>query len=135
MINTLGDSVLLVLLSVVLSLWWVILLTTNMGKPYQDVNFLMKFISRQLSYYLILRQFIWQANMWCTWSQTLNPYSSMSPWNITTKMNIQAGVCVLPKNWYARENSKSRKCGTLFWYKSTVKLKFELKLSTRFCQT
>ena len=40
-----GDSGLLALSSVVLSTWWIILLTTNMIKPFQDANFSMKFIS------------------------------------------------------------------------------------------
>ena len=45
MVNSSGDSALSVLSPVALSTWLIILLTTNIGKPFQDANFLMKFIS------------------------------------------------------------------------------------------
>ena len=124
--NTSGDSALSVLLSVAFGTWWIILLTTDQGKPFDDANFLMKFILEDCLFgvhipdarkvKLLIHAVWWVHGIW------------------PLKWEYKVFVFFLKIDMPSGDNSKSRKCGVSFWIRSTVQRKLiGSKLFERFC--
>lgn len=127
MANTSGDSLLSEISSVVLSTWWVISFTRDLGKLFQDAKFLMTFISEDYLFFwervrdrrkvkLLIHSLRWVHGTWLL-KWVYNPV-----FVFFLKIDLPSG-----------DTSKSWKRGTSFWNKSTVKCKFGSKLFKRSC--
>ena len=91
MVNISGDSALPILSSVLLSTWWIIGLTTDLEKPFQDPNFVIKFISGD------------------------NLFGKHIPDAREVKLGTMSVFLLFLKiDVPSEDNSKPRKCGTSF---------------------
>ena len=110
------------LLSFLLSTWWIILLTTGLLKPFHNFNFLMKFFPEDSLFgehtcdvqedKLLIHAVQWQLLKWV--------YKLVFLFFL--EINMPSG-----------NNSKSRKCGASFWNAYIVRCNFESKFCKRFC--